>query len=319
MMSEKKIFVVEDEAIVSMALEDALGQLGYIISGTATNGKDALERIGETHPDLVLMDIRIQGDMDGIETAEKVSSSFNVPVVYLTAHSDEKTLERAIATQPYGYLLKPFRTRELYSTIEIALYKHRLMTREPVTPAVSRENPVRSPAAITLEHAVLGAMEVPVCVINRELKVIYLNPSCTGLLERLGCTQTTTGRNILDICPPSLSGSAKELKGIFETGLTRESMVTLDAGGRQEMRAVTKFPLKEHGNVSFIVFVFRDVTNESLLRERLCLVSTHNESVVSRLGEITRITWESSDPGMKKIADQVSEILIAITKLESKI
>ena len=186
-MSDKKIFIVEDEPVVAMALEDTLAQLGYSVAGTATNGNDAIVRIGESHPDLILMDIRIQGDMDGIETAEKVSALYNIPVVYLTAHSDEKTLERAMMTQPHGYLLKPFRTRELYSTIEIALYKHRLITRAPAaapaTPQLTRA-PSDKATTVTLERAVLDAMDIPVFAINRDMKLVYFNTACEELFSR---------------------------------------------------------------------------------------------------------------------------------------
>ena len=100
------------------------------MAGTVSTAEDAIRMAGEVHPDLILMDIRIQGEKDGISAAEEINGLYHIPIVYLTAHSDEKTLERAMKTQPYGYLIKPFRDRELYTTIEIALYKHRLRNRE---------------------------------------------------------------------------------------------------------------------------------------------------------------------------------------------
>jgi CheY-like chemotaxis protein len=129
-MAVKKILIVEDEVIVSMVLEETIVKLGYQVVGTVVNGPDAIEKTGETRPDLVLMDIRLDGEMDGIEAAEKITALYNIPVVYLTAHSDEKTLDRAIKTQPYGYLIKPFRERELYTTIEMAINKHQAIQAE---------------------------------------------------------------------------------------------------------------------------------------------------------------------------------------------
>lgn len=129
-MGVKKILIVEDEVIVSMVLEETIVKLGYQVVGTVISGPDAIEKTGETRPDLVLMDIRLDGEMDGIEAAEKITALYNIPVVYLTAHSDEKTLDRAIKTQPYGYLIKPFRERELYTTIEMAINKHQAIQAE---------------------------------------------------------------------------------------------------------------------------------------------------------------------------------------------
>ncbi|SET12090.1 CheY chemotaxis protein or a CheY-like REC (receiver) domain [Methanococcoides vulcani] len=123
-MKDTRILVVEDEAIVAMAIKKRLMTLGYSVSGVAATGKDAITKVEGTFPDLVLMDIMLKGDMDGIEAAGEIRKRFSIPVVYLTAHSDEKTLERAKQTEPYGYILKPFTERDLSSNIEIAIHKH---------------------------------------------------------------------------------------------------------------------------------------------------------------------------------------------------
>ena len=99
--------------------------LGYTVSAIVSSGEEALKQTEKDQPDLVLMDIVLQGETTGIDTAEKIRLRFDVPVVYLTAYSDEATLEKAKVTEPFGYLLKPFSDSELHSTIEMALYKHR--------------------------------------------------------------------------------------------------------------------------------------------------------------------------------------------------
>ncbi len=119
-----KILVTEDEGIVAADIEDRLRSLGYQVTATCSSGAEALQKIAETKPDLVLMDIMIQGDMDGIETARHVREDFGIPVIFLTAYSDDATFERAKITEPFGYLLKPFEERELRTNIEMALYKH---------------------------------------------------------------------------------------------------------------------------------------------------------------------------------------------------
>jgi PAS domain S-box-containing protein len=125
MRSLPKILVVEDEGIVAMDIQDRLAAMGYQVAGHAASGEEALALAQEKSPDLVLMDIRLQGAMDGITAAEEIRRCFHQPVIFVTAHSEDATVERAKLAEPYGYLLKPFDDRELKSTIEIALYKHR--------------------------------------------------------------------------------------------------------------------------------------------------------------------------------------------------
>ncbi len=120
-MAKQKILIVEDEPIIAMELSHRLKRSGYDVIGTSASGVDAIKKSAEFNPDLILMDIHIPGKMDGIETVEIIHSTQDIPVIYLTAFSDEKTFERAKLTQPHGFLIKPFEQRELESTIEVAL------------------------------------------------------------------------------------------------------------------------------------------------------------------------------------------------------
>ena len=124
-MGKATIMIVEDEAIVAADLSGKLGQLGYTISGTTDRGEEAIALAREWRPDLVLMDIRLAGIMDGVEAAEIIRRECDLPVIYLTAHSDRATLDRAKWTEPFGYILKPFDDLALETHIEMALYKHR--------------------------------------------------------------------------------------------------------------------------------------------------------------------------------------------------
>ncbi len=124
MSKVKQVLVVEDEIIVADDLRKRLTRMGYNVPVAVSSGKEAIEKANENLPDLVLMDIVLRGDMDGIEAAEKIHSSLDIPVVYLTAYADEKTLQRARITEPYGYIIKPFKERELQINLEIALYKY---------------------------------------------------------------------------------------------------------------------------------------------------------------------------------------------------
>jgi DNA-binding LytR/AlgR family response regulator len=123
-MEKLNIFIVEDESIVAKDIQNSLIKLGYNVVGIANNGKDAIEKILELKPDLLLMDIMIKGDLTGIDVSDKIKEKLNVPIIFLTAYADEGTLAKAKVTEPYGYILKPFKEVDLHSTIEMAYYKH---------------------------------------------------------------------------------------------------------------------------------------------------------------------------------------------------
>ena len=125
-MEAIRVFVVEDESFIARDVMNSLEQMGYKVTGTAASGADALRMLEQTTPHLVLMDLVLQGDMDGIETAEKVRSRFNIPVIYLTACSDDNVLDRAKLTEPFGYIVKPYEDEELRLAIEMAIYKHQM-------------------------------------------------------------------------------------------------------------------------------------------------------------------------------------------------
>jgi PAS domain S-box-containing protein len=126
MQLAKTILVVEDERVVARDIQRSLVDLGYKVPATADSAEQAIRLASERCPDLVLMDIRIKGERDGIEAATILRQRFDVPIVYLTAYADEPTVERAKLTQPFGYLMKPVKTYELRSAIEIALFKHEM-------------------------------------------------------------------------------------------------------------------------------------------------------------------------------------------------
>ncbi|WP_424354540.1 response regulator [Methanobacterium sp. MBAC-LM] len=117
------ILIVEDESIVALDIQDKVERLGYGVLAVVSSGEKAIEEVKKSQPDLVLMDIVLKGEIDGIETAERIREHFNIPIIYLTAHSDNQTLNRAKITGPFGYLVKPFVDSELRSAIEEVLNK----------------------------------------------------------------------------------------------------------------------------------------------------------------------------------------------------
>ena len=124
-LGKEQILIVEDEFIIAMDIQIRLTNMGYAVPDVTSTGEQSIEKAGMTRPDLVLMDINLAGDMDGIAAAKEIRRRFNIPVIYLTSYADEDTLGRAKATEPSGYILKPFDDAELGAVVEMAIHKHK--------------------------------------------------------------------------------------------------------------------------------------------------------------------------------------------------
>ena len=127
-MTKAKVMIVEDEIIIAEDIQNMLTTKGYEVPAIVGSGEEAIEEAEQIKPDLILMDIVLKGEIDGIEAAEEIHNRLDIPIVYLTSFAEDKMIERAKVTEPFGYLLKPFEERELHTAIEIALYKHKLET-----------------------------------------------------------------------------------------------------------------------------------------------------------------------------------------------
>ena len=123
-MAKTSVLVVEDESIVAKDIQNSLKKLGYTVPSVENSGEDAIDAAGEHKPDLILMDIMLKGEISGIEAAEQIRRRYQIPVIFLTAYADESTLSKAKVTEPYGYIIKPFKEIDLHTSIEMALYKH---------------------------------------------------------------------------------------------------------------------------------------------------------------------------------------------------
>ncbi len=125
-MSKGKIMVVEDEFLTGSEIQARLSEMGYDVPAVVDNGAEAIQKTGELNPDIVVMDITLKGKMNGIEAAERIRGSYGTPVIFLTAHSDDATVTKAIRSEPFGYLIKPLDERALRTTIQMALFKHEM-------------------------------------------------------------------------------------------------------------------------------------------------------------------------------------------------
>ncbi len=163
----RSVLIVEDESIVALDLKLQLQELGYRVVGVAASGEEALELVGRKAPDLVLMDVRLQGAMDGIAAAEVIRREHGLPLIFLTSHSDDDTVQRAARTAPYGYLTKPYQIRELRAGIEVALTKARM------------ERQLRE-ADLWFAHT-LQCVSDGVLVTDLDAKIRFLNPAAEDL------------------------------------------------------------------------------------------------------------------------------------------
>jgi two-component system cell cycle sensor histidine kinase/response regulator CckA len=260
-MSSTTILVVEDEVIVAMDLQQRLGELGYRVVGTAVSGAEALQQARTLTPELVLMDIRLQGPMDGIEAATEIRRQYNTPVVYLTAHSDEPTLGRAKLTEPVGYLLKPVEDRELQIAIEMALYKHQMD---------SKLRQMERWLATTLASIGDG-----VITIDRNRRVTYMNPVAAHFTE---CSAEEAYGRVLEEVLPLLHRDTKRLLELpvhrvledgMVIGLAAEAMLRTRSDREFAIAGSLSPLLDEHDTIIGMVLVFKDITAQREVQEAL--------------------------------------------------
>ena len=243
-----RILIVEDEQITAEDLRDIVTELGYSVVDVVSNGADAIARAETGRLDLALMDIRIKGNMDGTETARALRERFNVPVVYLTAHADRETLERAKVAEPLGYVTKPFQQSELHASIEMALHKHRADVK-----ARERQD--------VLSSALLAVPEGVVSVDRAGI---------VTLLNRAGETWTgfssaeATGKPIQEVLLLENGATGEPvdapLSAVFEGGGVQdlgEDLVLVDRNGGRKSVAGSIAPVRDHhGEASGAVIVF---------------------------------------------------------------
>ena len=260
-MTATTILIVEDEQIVAANLSRKLARLGYTVCGSTECGEEALTLVQQHCPDLVLMDIRLAGAMDGVAAAELIRRECDVPVIYLTAHADRATLDRAKRTEPFGYILKPFDERELESHIEMALYKHQA------------ERKLRASEARW--RVTLGSIGDAVIASDTAGQVTFLNPVAAALTgwspeEAQGQPFTQVFHIINELTHvPGEDLVARVLRENRVVELANHTaLVTRD--GREIPVEDSAAPITDAaGQVTGVVIVFHDVTEKRRAEEAL--------------------------------------------------
>ncbi len=285
-MLNATILVVEDEAIVARDLQRTLGDLGYQVLPTAASYDEAIARASERCPDLVLMDIRLQGQRDGIHAAEMLRQQFRVPVVFLTAYADDLTLERAKKAQPYGYLMKPIGGHELRSTVEVALYRHRIDMR-----LRERERWVSTTLRSIADTVVSVDAEGRVNFMNAAAEALTGWPAEEALGRSLADARELVDERTGEPVEPLLSRVLRDRRLVR---IRDVAMVGRD-GTRRPVEGVGA-PIFDGDDLLGAVMVLRDVTEQRQLQrqielaDRLAALGTLAGGVVNEIGEpLTRL------------------------------
>jgi PAS domain S-box-containing protein len=276
-MPKANILIVEDEAVVAADLAGKLERSGYRSVGIVADGEDAVESARALAPDLVLMDIRLAGPMDGIKTAERIQATRNIPIVYLTAHSDMATLRRAAATEPFGYILKPFEERDVTTQIEIALFKHQAERRLRESEERYRKLvETAMDSIITFDHAGL---------------ILSCNPATEKMFAYR--IEEMVGRNISMLIPAWFADGSDDVSKDAASQIMRLIGLWRELNGRR--RQGDAFPVEIAVSESFsngeirYTGILRDISErkrtEAELRWRAGLLAqTHDAVVVWRMG-----------------------------------
>lgn len=212
-MDKARILVVEDEALTALEIQRHLEDMGHEVPSIVASGEEAIQKSKEINPDLVLMDIQLQGKMDGIDAATSIKDSLHVPVVYLTAYSDKDTLARAKVSEPFGYLLKPLAEEALAAAVEISLYKAAVQSEL----RKAKEN----------FAAVLECVGEGIITVNLRGMVEYLNPAAKRLLETEDAPRPTLDLNRIFDLHDGASGAQTRLP-IAEVSLRDEAISLVD-------------------------------------------------------------------------------------------
>ena len=299
-MSDAKILIVEDEGIEAMDIQHRLKSLGYAAPDTVFTGEEAIQKAEETRPNLVLMDIMLPGEIDGVTAAEQIRARFDIPVIYLTAYADEATLQRAKITEPYGYIVKPFKERELHITIDMALYKHRIERK-------LRES--EKWLATTLR-----SIGDAVIATDPNGLITFMNPvaeSLTGwkLDESWGKKLTEVFKIISrDTRQPVDSPVTKVIRQGNIVGLANHTRLITRKGGEIPIDD-SAAPIKDdRGNMTGVILVFRDITErekaEEALHQRTLELQRLTETLEQRVAERTEELAKANEQLERDVAER---------------
>ena len=314
--SQTKVFIVEDEALIAMEVQDRLSALGYLVCGLASRGEQALEAITARTPDVVLMDVRLAGTLTGIETAERLRDHLDVPVIFLSAYSDSELLRRAGQVLPFGYLVKPFEERELHATIQMAIYKHRMER-------ALRESYTRLDEKVQERTAELAQSRADLAVTLDSIGDAVLATDATGRITRMNpAAEQLTGWKMIEaiglpieqvfliVNEQTREPAVIPVEAVLATGqrqMLANHTALITRSGAEISIADSAAPIRNtEGEIVGVVLVFRDETEP---RERRKLIA-RQRTIAEALRRVQQ-RFISSPDATAPIEDILSVLLYA--------
>jgi PAS domain S-box-containing protein/putative nucleotidyltransferase with HDIG domain len=286
-MKKTKILVVEDESIVARDIRNMLVGLGYEVTAVVPGAMAAIQKAQETEPDIVLMDVMLQGEITGVEAAEQIYTKLSIPVVYLTAYADSTTVQQAKKTEPFGYIIKPFEERELQTTIEIALYKYKMQME-----LKDRERWL---------SIILKSIGDGVIATDKNGAITFMNPLAETLtgwkLDQ--ALERTIGDvfKVMNQKPGKMQRFSvqKILKG--ERSILSDEAILVSKNGKKIPIDPRMEPIKDDGgNISGVVLAFTDITARKKAEEEL--KRSFEQQKIAMEGTVRAIAYtvETRDP-----------------------
>ena len=295
-MGKVRIMIVEDETIVAKNIEERLNRMGYDVCATLTSGERAVKESGSLRPDLILMDIKLQGKLNGIEAAEQIKMRHHIPVVYLTAFADNDTLQQAKTTEPFGYIIKPFDENALYSTIEMALYKYAMEKKLKYSEA--------------RYHAIV---QDQVDLIRRFLPdgtLTFVNEAHAQFFQKN--VDDLIGKNILSLIPKDEQSEMQkrmQLLTIQKPWIAYEQHLMDKKGHTQWYQWIDRAIFDERGKPVEFQSVGRNTTERKLAEEAL---KTSHEKLLNMTGHLQKAREEERTKVAREIHDELGQALTAL-------
>lgn len=306
-MKSTKILLVEDETIVARDIEHMLRELGYKVVSVLADGLQSVEASKKLKPDIVLMDIRLKGEIDGIDAAHQIYNELNIPVVYITAHADTNTVKRAKITEPFGYILKPFDEKELQTAIEIALYKFEMQIN-----LKERERWLST---------VLKSIDNGVITTNKKGAVTFMNPlaeKLTGWSQQEADARQLTEvfqiRKETTLKPKNISLTAAN--EVLEKGNLSSTDVLLVSKNKKKIPINYRIaPITDgHGRSSGLVISFADVSLRKKAEEELKMSWNNLREAMVETVQAISFTIETRDPYTAGHQKRVTKLACALAE-----
>lgn len=289
-MEQKRILIVEDEALVAEDLKMIVTSHGYKVIGHAMSGDDAVAKAFELNPDLILMDIVLKGMKNGIIASQEIREKADIPIVFISAYSDTEVLEKAKIVEPYGYIVKPFQERQLHATIRMALFKDMMEKK-----LKERE---------LWLHTTLKSIADAVIATDLNKNILFINPVAVSLI---GCPENSVGKEISRIFELFDDETLKPVGNVAEEVMKKRTKIIYSDVILNSNRAAkipvdcSASPIKDEQNrMMGVVIVFRDISERKKLEMELKKFAGDLELAKITYEKIaTQLTKKMEEMGMK--------------------